>query len=75
MATRRVKTSDEPQKEVEKIVEEVEDVPSLDHWRKFGCISVLACIPYLFIIEKTPWNLFVCFLISWNPFVRLMFPS
>ena len=58
-----------------KEVEEVEDVPSLDHWRKFGVISLLACIPYFYIIEKTPWNMLVCFLISWNPFVRLMFPS
>ena len=76
MATRRVKSTDivsEPNQTVEK--EEIEDVPSLNHWRKYGIISLLACLPYLYIIEKTPWNLFVCFLISFNPFVRLFFPS
>ena len=44
-------------------------------WHTFGVVSIFCCIPYIYLIEKTPANWFRVACLSADCLVRLFWPS
>ena len=80
--TKQDKLRDSDASSQEDEVEQVEgsmafipDPPPLSMWRICGLISLLMCIPYTCMIEKTPANMVRVTLLSLDCLVRLWFPA